>query len=57
MRLVRFTAIRLALFIPVVLGVVIFTFVAIRVLPGDPVQAFASPTSTAEDLEAIRARL
>lgn len=57
MRLARYVLVRLLLFIPVVLGVVAFTFFAIRVLPGDPVQAFVGPTTTAEDLAALRERL
>ena len=57
MRLARYLALRLALIVPVLLGVVVLTFVLVRVLPGDPVQAFVSPSSTAEDIAAIRARL
>lgn len=57
MRLVRYLALRLALVVPVLLGVVVLTFVLVRVLPGDPVQAFVSPSSTPEDIAAIRARL
>lgn len=57
MRLARYILVRLLLFIPVVLGVVAFTFFAIRVLPGDPVQAFVGPATTADDLAALKERL
>jgi peptide/nickel transport system permease protein len=57
MRIVRYLGLRLALVVPVLLGVVVLTFLLVRVLPGDPVQAFVTPSSTAEDIEAIRARL
>lgn len=43
--------------VPVVLGVVVFSFFLVRVLPGDPVQAFVTQGSTADDIEAIRRRL
>lgn len=57
MRLLRFAGLRLLLAVPVVFGVVTVTFVLVRVLPGDPVQAFVSAGSTAKDVEEIRARL
>lgn len=57
MRIARYIAIRIALLIPVMLGVVILTFFLVRILPGDPVQAFVGPTTSAADVEAIRERL
>jgi peptide/nickel transport system permease protein len=57
MRIARYLGLRIALVVPVLLGVVILTFLLVRVLPGDPVQAFVTPSSTAEDIEAIRQRL
>jgi peptide/nickel transport system permease protein len=57
MRIIRYLGMRLALVVPVLFGVVVLTFLLVRVLPGDPVQAFVTQTSTAEDIEAIRERL
>ncbi|WP_440709909.1 ABC transporter permease [Herbiconiux sp. YIM B11900] len=57
MRIARYIAIRIALVVPVLLGVIVLTFLLVRVLPGDPVQAFVGPNTTAEDLDAIRQRL
>lgn len=57
MSIARYLAVRLALVVPVLVGVVIATFLLVRVLPGDPVQAFVTPSSTPEDIEAIRVRL
>lgn len=57
MRLARYLGLRLALVVPVLIGVVVLTFFLVRILPGDPVQAFVTPSSTAEDIEAIRHRL
>ena len=57
MRLLRYLGLRLALIVPVLFGVIVLVFLLVRVLPGDPVQAFVTPASTAEDIEAIRARL
>jgi len=57
MRLARYLGLRLALIVPVLLGVIVLTFLVVRVLPGDPVQAFVTPSSTEEDIQAIRERL
>lgn len=57
MRIARYLGVRLALVVPVVLGVMVFTFLLVRVLPGDPAQAFVGPNTSAEDVEALRARL
>lgn len=57
MRLLKYLGVRLALVVPVLFGVIVIAFVLVRVLPGDPVQAFVTQGSSAEDIEAIRARL
>lgn len=57
MRIARYIAIRIALLIPVMLGVVVFTFFLVRILPGDPVQAFVGPNTSAADIASIRHRL
>jgi len=41
---------------PVLLGVSIFCFVLIRVLPGDPILAIVPETATQEDIDRTRAR-
>jgi peptide/nickel transport system permease protein len=56
MRLVRYTLRRLALLIPVLIGVSIVTFVLIRVLPGDPVRTIMPVTATEADIQAARER-
>jgi peptide/nickel transport system permease protein len=57
MRLLRFTARRLLLLLPVLLGVTIVTFLLVRVLPGDPVRTILGPNATPDDVEAARHRL
>jgi peptide/nickel transport system permease protein len=55
-RLLRYTLRRLLMLIPVLLGVSIFTFVLIRVLPGDPIRTLLPQTATPADIAAARAR-
>lgn len=57
MRISRYLGLRLVLLLPTLLGVVVLSFVLVRVLPGDPLAAFVTPSTTAEDIERIRARL
>lgn len=45
---------RLAGAVPALVGVVLFTFVLTRVLPGDTAAYFAGPTASAEAIEQIR---
>ncbi|MBM3678505.1 MAG: ABC transporter permease [Actinobacteria bacterium] len=56
MRLARYTLRRLALLVPVLVGVSLVTFVLIRVLPGDPVRTLMPATATEADIEAARQR-
>ena len=56
MKLARYVVRRLLLLIPVLLGVSIFTFVLIRVLPGDPVRTVMPQTATPADIAAARHR-
>jgi peptide/nickel transport system permease protein len=55
-KLARYVVRRLLLLVPVLLGVSIFTFVLIRVLPGDPVRTVMPQTATAADIVAARHR-
>lgn len=57
MRLIRYTIRRLLLLVPVLIGVSIFTFVLIRVLPGDPVRTIMPVTATPADIQGARERL
>lgn len=56
MRLFLYILRRLALLVPVLVGVSIVTFLLIRVLPGDPVLLIVPETATAEDIADARAR-
>ncbi|MPZ26441.1 MAG: ABC transporter permease subunit [Micromonosporaceae bacterium] len=56
MRLLRFVARRLLLLVPVLLGVVVVTFLLVRVLPGDPIRTILGPNATEADAAAARAR-
>ncbi|MFI6820090.1 ABC transporter permease [Micromonospora sp. NPDC050187] len=56
MRILRFVIRRLLQLIPVLLGVVVLTFLLVRVLPGDPIQTILGPNATPEDAAAARAR-
>lgn len=57
-RLGRRIGIRLLSFVPALLGVVIFTFLLMRVLPGDPAAFFASgPNAGQEEIDAIRRQM
>ena len=55
-KLARYVARRLALLVPVLVGVSLITFVLIRVLPGDPVRTVMPPTATPADIAAARVR-
>jgi len=48
---------RLLSFIPLAIGISIFTFVLIRLLPGDPAQVLAGSTPYSGVVEGIRARM
>lgn len=56
MRLARYILRRLALLIPVLIGVSLLTFVLVRVLPGDPVLLIVPETATEADIAAARER-
>ncbi|MGH3680606.1 MAG: ABC transporter permease [Natronosporangium sp.] len=56
MRLFRFVARRLLQLVPVLLGVVVVTFLLVRVLPGDPIRTILGPNATEADAAAARAR-
>jgi ABC-type dipeptide/oligopeptide/nickel transport system permease component len=53
----RFLARRLALTIPVLLGVATLVFSLIHFIPGDPAQAMLGETASQEDVDALRTRL
>jgi peptide/nickel transport system permease protein len=50
----RFLVRRILLLIPVLLGLLILTFVLIRILPSDPAAAIAGQNTTPEQIEAIK---
>jgi len=53
----RYLVRRLALTIPVLLGVATLVFALIHLIPGDPAQAMLGETAAEEDVEALRRRL
>ena len=53
----RFLARRLALTIPVLLGVATLVFALIHLIPGDPAQAMLGEDAAEEDVAALRTRL
>jgi peptide/nickel transport system permease protein len=55
-RILRFVGRRLLQLIPVLLGVVVLTFLLVRVLPGDPIRTILGPNATEADAAAARAR-
>ncbi len=55
--MIRFLARRLALTVPVLLGVATLVFSLIHLVPGDPVQAMLGEAAAEEDIAALRARL
>jgi peptide/nickel transport system permease protein len=55
-RILRFVGRRLLQLIPVLLGVVVLTFLLVRVLPGDPIRSILGPNATDADAAAARAR-
>lgn len=56
MRLLLFSARRLALLVPTLLGVTVVTFVLVRVLPGDPVATILGQSASPAEIAAARAR-
>lgn len=57
MRLFRYIARRLVLLIPVLVGVSILTFAAVRLLPGNPALSLVPQTATPEDIRKMEERL
>ena len=55
--MLRYLARRLALTVPVLLGVVTLVFSLIHFIPGDPAQAMLGETAAQEDVDALRERL
>ena len=55
--MVRFLARRLALTVPVLLGVATLVFSLIHLIPGDPAQAMLGEAATPHDVEELRRRL
>ena len=53
----RFLAMRLALLVPTLLGVLVVTFLLLYVAPGDPVQAMIGERADAETIARLRAEL
>ena len=53
----RFVLRRLALTIPVLIGVSTLVFLLIHLIPGDPVQAMLGDSAAPQDIEALRERL
>jgi len=56
LRILRFVLGRLLQLVPVLLGVVVLTFLLVRVLPGDPIRTILGPNATEADAAAARAR-
>ena len=55
--MLRFLVRRLALTLPVLLGVATLVFALIHLIPGDPAQAILGETASAEDVAALRGKL
>lgn len=55
--MLRYLVRRLALTIPVLLGVATLVFALIHLIPGDPAQAILGETAAQEDVDALRQRL
>src|SRR5688572_14894502 len=55
--MLRFLVRRLALTIPVLLGVATLVFALIHLIPGDPAQAMLGETAAEADVQALRERL
>lgn len=55
--MIRFLALRLALLVPTLLGVLVVTFLLLYVAPGDPVLAMVGERADAETIERLRAEL
>ncbi len=53
----RYAAVRLLLFIPVLLGASVVVFAVVHLIPGDPAQLLAGPDATAETVKALRDEL
>jgi ABC-type dipeptide/oligopeptide/nickel transport system permease component len=53
----RFLAVRLALLVPTLFGVLVVTFLLLYVAPGDPVQAMVGERADAETIARLRAEL
>jgi peptide/nickel transport system permease protein len=54
---IAFTIRRLALTIPILIGVSLVVFIMVKLIPGDPVSGILGPTATEETRAALRERL
>lgn len=52
-----YTAKRLLMLVPILIGVSILSFLIMHLIPGDPAQVMAGMTASPEDIEGIRQRL
>jgi peptide/nickel transport system permease protein len=55
--MLRYVVNRILLFIPILVGLSLVTFVYIHLIPGDPVQAMVGPTGSPELVEQLRQQL
>ena len=55
--MLTYTAKRLMLFVPVIIGVLLIVFVVVRIVPGDPATILVGPEGTEADRRAITRRL
>lgn len=55
--MIRYILKRIALLVPILLGVSILIFGVIRLAPGDPAEVMLGPTATQEDIELLRDKL
>ena len=51
--MLEYTLRRIVLFVPVILGVLVIVFLAVRLVPGDPVTIYVGPEGTPADRERI----
>lgn len=54
MLIVRYTARRIVLLLPVLFGVLVFTFILVRVTPGDPIASLMPAEATHDQIQAAR---
>lgn len=55
--MLKYTAKRILMLIPTIIGITLFIYLIMSLVPGDPAELLSPPEATAEEVEALRVEL